>query len=175
MRSRADGCRHSSRTSTHTIGGLRVRPRAGGRAAEIHTPPACFRGGRIASSPSENCGGNSRTTGHHRTGFRRGRLASSTGGSLWSRADGCWPSSRTNIHTIGGLGARTRAKSTAAENHASPTRPASKTASSAGGSLWARAGGCWPSIWTNIHTIGGLRTAPMASSLAQRSIKHQLL
>ncbi|KAI9541386.1 hypothetical protein NQZ68_031042 [Dissostichus eleginoides] len=31
-------------------------PRAGGRAAEIHTPPAGFRGGRIASTPSENCG-----------------------------------------------------------------------------------------------------------------------
>ncbi|KAI9542973.1 hypothetical protein NQZ68_013904 [Dissostichus eleginoides] len=55
-------------------------PRAGGRAAEIHTPPAGFRGGRIASTPSENCGSAPRasglaaeilappdTTGHHRT------------------------------------------------------------------------------------------------------------
>ncbi|KAF3849699.1 hypothetical protein F7725_019418 [Dissostichus mawsoni] len=55
-------------------------PRAGGRAAEIHTPPAGFRGGRIASTPSENYGSAPRasglaaeilappgTTGHHRT------------------------------------------------------------------------------------------------------------
>ncbi|KAI9542538.1 hypothetical protein NQZ68_019222 [Dissostichus eleginoides] len=38
-------------------------PRAGGRAAEIHTPPAGFRGGRIASTPSENCGSAPRASG----------------------------------------------------------------------------------------------------------------
>ncbi|KAK5885779.1 hypothetical protein CesoFtcFv8_016881 [Champsocephalus esox] len=55
-------------------------PRAGGRATEIHTPPAGFRGGRIASTPSKNYGSAPRasgltteilappdTTGHHRT------------------------------------------------------------------------------------------------------------
>ncbi|KAI9518468.1 hypothetical protein NQZ68_036919 [Dissostichus eleginoides] len=63
-------------------------PRVGGRAAEIHTPPAGFRGDRIASIPSKVCGSATRgngkaaeihappdTTGHHRTGFRGGRLA----------------------------------------------------------------------------------------------------
>ncbi|KAI9514548.1 hypothetical protein NQZ68_032189 [Dissostichus eleginoides] len=33
------------------------------RAAEIHTPLAGFRGGRIASTPSENCGSAPRASG----------------------------------------------------------------------------------------------------------------
>ncbi|KAI9523454.1 hypothetical protein NQZ68_027312 [Dissostichus eleginoides] len=55
-------------------------PTASGRAAEIHTPPARFRGDWMASTPSEDCGSAPKaygqaveihappdTTGHHRT------------------------------------------------------------------------------------------------------------
>ncbi|KAF3854242.1 hypothetical protein F7725_022297 [Dissostichus mawsoni] len=42
-------------------------PRAGGRAAEIHTPRASGLAAEILAPPD--------TTGHHRTDFRRGRLA----------------------------------------------------------------------------------------------------
>ncbi|KAI9532997.1 hypothetical protein NQZ68_027469 [Dissostichus eleginoides] len=78
-------------------------PRAGGRAAEIHTPPD--------------------TTGHHRTGFRRGRLAEQLalpaglcGLALTAAGRAAGPTSTPSED----WGPAPRAKSTAAENHASP-------------------------------------------------------
>ncbi|KAI9531213.1 hypothetical protein NQZ68_000708 [Dissostichus eleginoides] len=50
--------------------------------------------------------GDLRVAGWLRT-MRASGTASSANGSLWSRADGYWPSSRVHLHTIRGLGART--------------------------------------------------------------------
>ncbi|KAF3844498.1 hypothetical protein F7725_007661 [Dissostichus mawsoni] len=98
--SRADGCRPSSRTSTHTIGGLRVH-------AEGWWPSS----------------GDPYTTGHHRTGFRRGRLAEQLalpaglcGLALTAAGLAAGPTSTPSED----WGPAPRAKSTAAENHASP-------------------------------------------------------
>ncbi|KAI9536797.1 hypothetical protein NQZ68_031105 [Dissostichus eleginoides] len=67
------------------------------------------------STPSEDCGSAPGASGlaaeihASPAGFRRGKLAEqlSADGSLWSRADGYWPSSRIHLHTIGVLGAHT--------------------------------------------------------------------
>ncbi|KAF3834289.1 hypothetical protein F7725_025493 [Dissostichus mawsoni] len=93
----------------------RVRAEAGSRVAEIHTQPSNFRRGRIAPTPSENCGSALGASGlaaeihASPAGFRRGKLAEQlalpTG--LCGLALTATGLAAGSISTIGGLGART--------------------------------------------------------------------